>query len=201
MKTHLRASLALIALTMAAFALAACAQSEGPQSAPVTQQEANVSPPPPPPPPPPPEANATDQAVVTGSRMHRGELASPMAGGFTGGTYAQMAPQPMPGSVDRENYQHEDVNPIHEAATDPVSTFSIDVDTASYSNVRRFLTAGQLPPHDAVRIEELVNYFDYNYPLPQNRTQPFSTTVAMAPAPWSRGHTLLHIGLQGLHAR
>src|SRR5262249_35820479 len=73
----------------------------------------------------------------------------------------------------------------------------IDVDTASYSNVRRFLNDGRLPPRDAVRIEEMVNYFDYDYPLPENRAQPFSTTVAMAPAPWTHGRTLLHIGLQG----
>jgi len=71
------------------------------------------------------------------------------------GNYAQMAPQPMPGDIDRERYRDVDVNPIHLVSEDPVSTFSIDVDTASYSNVRRFLTEGRLPPRDAVRIEEL----------------------------------------------
>lgn len=206
-----RAALALFVLT-----LAACAQSTGPQVQQahdqVTQEASNGPPPPPPPPieqrvPPPslsaPPGPAADQSVVTGSRIgrdHRGALAAPLiagAGGYANQPYAQTAPQPMPGSVDREIYEHQAVNPIHQVAADPVSTFSIDVDSASYSNVRRFLSDGRLPPRDSVRIEELVNYFDYNYPLPQNRTQPFSTTVAMAPSPWSHGHTLLHIGLQG----
>jgi Ca-activated chloride channel family protein len=111
--------------------------------------------------------------------------------------YAQTAPQPIPGSVDRENYQDVEVNPVRVVATDPVSTFSIDVDTASYSNVRRFLGEGRLPPRDAVRIEELVNYFRYDYPLPENRNQPFSTNVTVAPSPWAEGRQLVHIGLQG----
>ena len=79
----------------------------------------------------------------------------------------------------------------------PVSTFSIDVDTASYSNVRRMLNAGRLPPRDAVRIEELVNYFRYDYPLPQNRSQPFSANATVAPSPWAEGRQLVHVGLQG----
>jgi Ca-activated chloride channel family protein len=114
-----------------------------------------------------------------------------------GAPYAQTAPQPMPGTVDRDRYDHEDANPIHLVADDPVSTFSIDVDTASYSNVRRFLNQGRLPPQDAVRIEELVNYFRYDYPLPANRQQPFTTNVTVAPSPWAEGRQLVHIGLQG----
>jgi Ca-activated chloride channel family protein len=78
----------------------------------------------------------------------------------------------------------------------PLSTFSIDVDTASYANVRRFLDAGRLPPRDAVRIEELVNYFSYDYPQPEGDV-PFSVTVDAADCPWSRGHRLVRIGLQG----
>jgi len=113
------------------------------------------------------------------------------------GNYAQMAPQPMPGDVDRENYEDVDVNPVHMVAEDPVSTFSIDVDTASYANVRRMLTSGRLPPQDAVRTEELINYFRYDYPLPQTREQPFSTSVTVTPSPWAEGRQLVHIGLQG----
>lgn len=111
--------------------------------------------------------------------------------------YAQTAPQPMPGTVDTERYEDVEVNPIHVVAEDPVSTFSIDVDTASYSNVRRFLSEGRLPPRDAVRIEELINYFRYEYPLPRDRAQPFSTNVTVAPSPWAEGRQLVHIGLQG----
>ena len=82
------------------------------------------------------------------------------------------------------------------AAQDPLSTFSIDVDTASYANVRRFLTQGQLPPKDAVRIEELVNYFRYDYPEPSGGA-PFSVTTELAPCPWQPEHRLALIGLRG----
>jgi Ca-activated chloride channel homolog len=78
----------------------------------------------------------------------------------------------------------------------PLSTFSIDVDTASYANVRRFLDSGRLPPRDAVRIEELVNYFRYDYPQPGGDAA-FSVTVDAAECPWNRGHRLVRIGLQG----
>jgi Ca-activated chloride channel family protein len=78
----------------------------------------------------------------------------------------------------------------------PLSTFSIDVDTASYANVRRFLTGGRRPPRDAVRIEELVNYFRYDYPQPEGDA-PFSVTVDAAECPWKDGHRLVRIGLQG----
>jgi Ca-activated chloride channel family protein len=86
---------------------------------------------------------------------------------------------------DTERYPGAVANPIRQTAQEPVSTFSVDVDTAAYSNVRRFLNAGQRPPTDAVRVEELVNYFDYGYARPQDRAQPFSAYVALAPSPWS----------------
>lgn len=78
----------------------------------------------------------------------------------------------------------------------PLSTFSIDVDTGAYSNVRRFLNAGQLPPADAVRIEEMINYFSYNYEKP-NDQDPFSINIDAAQAPWNTAHQLVRIGLQG----
>src|SRR5690606_17270861 len=80
--------------------------------------------------------------------------------------------------------------------TAPLSTFSIDVDTASYSNVRRFLSQGSLPPPDAVRIEELINYFDYDYAEPE-AGRPIAVHAELAPAPWAPAHRLLHIGMQG----
>ena len=98
---------------------------------------------------------------------------------------------------ERERYEATPPSPIRVAALEPVSTFSIDVDTASYSNVRRFLSEGRLPPQDAVRIEELINYFDYDYALPHNRDAPFSTTISVTPSPWAEGRQLVHIGLQG----
>ena len=78
----------------------------------------------------------------------------------------------------------------------PLSTFSIDVDTASYSNVRRFLNDGSLPPKDAVRIEELVNYFEYDYPQPVGDV-PFSVNTEVAACPWNKQHKIVQIGLQG----
>jgi Ca-activated chloride channel family protein len=95
-----------------------------------------------------------------------------------------------------EQYSHIDENPFLEVARAPLSTFSIDVDTASYSNTRRFLKEGQLPPKDAVRIEELVNYFSYDYPQPVGDA-PFSVTAEISEAPWNPSHRLVHIGLQG----
>ncbi|MDT7689140.1 MAG: Ca-activated chloride channel [Acidobacteriota bacterium] len=95
-----------------------------------------------------------------------------------------------------ESYAKIDENPFLEAARAPLSTFSIDVDTASYSNTRRFINDGQLPPKDAVRIEELVNYFSYDYPQPAGAA-PFSVTAEVADCPWNSRHRLVHIGLQG----
>jgi len=146
------------------------------------QVQESISPPPPPPPP---------VAMAPGDGRARAAI-----GGVVG-NYAQSVPQPMPGDVDRERYENADTNPIRMVSTDPVSTFSIDVDTASYSNVRRLLTSGRLPPQDAVRTEELINYFRYDYPLPESREQPFSTNVTVAPSPWAEGRQLVHIGLQG----
>jgi len=95
-----------------------------------------------------------------------------------------------------EAYAHIAENEFVAVADDPRSTFSIDVDTASYSNVRRFLKDGQLPPADAVRIEELVNYFDYEYKAPSGK-EPFSMTSEVSECPWNDDHLLVHVGLQG----
>ena len=99
--------------------------------------------------------------------------------------------------VNRENYAHFDDNPVKRAAEIPVSTFSIDVDTGAYANVRRFLNQGSLPVKDAVRVEEMINYFSYDYPLPKDKDRPFSITTEMAPTPWNRDTVLLHVGLKG----
>ena len=96
----------------------------------------------------------------------------------------------------REGYASVAENRPLSTREQPLSTFSIDVDTASYANVRRFLSAGRLPPRDAVRIEELVNYFRYDYPQPDG-DKPFSVTVDAAECPWNAGRRLVRIGLQG----
>lgn len=106
-------------------------------------------------------------------------------------------PQRLQQVVDRENYHAFDDNPVHRVAERPVSTFSIDVDTGSYANVRRMLGQGRLPPTDAVRVEEMINYFDYDYPAPAAGQAPFSVTVEQAPTPWNPATRLLQIGIRG----
>lgn len=97
---------------------------------------------------------------------------------------------------ETESYDHITENSFHKVTDDPLSTFSIDVDAASYSNIRRFINDGKLPPAGAVRIEEMVNYFKYQYPQPINE-EPFSINTEIATAPWNADHQLVLIGLQG----
>ena len=112
-------------------------------------------------------------------------------------TAGRMVPTIEPAPVDRDRYEDVDDNPVKRVTDEPVSTFSVDVDTASYSNVRRFLNDGILPPKDSVRIEELINYFDYAYPVPESADPPFSTNVTLAPSPWADGNLLMQVGLKG----
>jgi len=100
-------------------------------------------------------------------------------------------------SVNREKYQAYKDNPVYRVSEQSLSTFSIDVDTASYSNIRRMLMQGNLPPKDAVKTEELINYFTYDYPVPNNRQQPFSITTEISETPWNKHSKLLHIGIKG----
>lgn len=99
---------------------------------------------------------------------------------------------------NRERYADYGSQPIFLAAEQPVSTFSIDVDTGAYCNVRRMLNDGLLPPADAVRVEEMINYFAYDYAQPQATTTPFSINMEMTTTPWNPASHLLQIGLQGM---
>ena len=136
---------------------------------------------------PPPEAR---------SSLAKNELARPDAPIASSKGMAEMG-SAEPELLDNEKYAHLDQNGIVQVAEHPVSTFSIDVDSGAYANVRRMLKAGQLPQQDAVRIEEMINYFGYDYPLPQDENVPFSVTTEMAPAPWNRHTHLLQIGIKG----
>ncbi len=107
-----------------------------------------------------------------------------------------VAPQAFP-DFNTEEYGAIDEPGFVSVTSAPLSTFSIDVDTASYANVRRFLREGALPPADAVRIEELINYFDYDYPRPA-ADEPFSIVTEIADCPWTPTHQLVHIGLQSM---
>jgi len=130
--------------------------------------------------------------------MQRGAMSKGMvASAYMAAPMVMPSMQPMPGDINTENYTHRDSNPVQLVTEQPVSTFSIDVDTGSYTNVRCMLSAGQLPPADAVRAEEFINYFDYGYTPPADREQPFSITTELAPAPWNAQRQLLLIGIQG----
>lgn len=108
-----------------------------------------------------------------------------------------IATEPQAGQeYNREGYNRIEDNSFQNVSNSPLSTFSIDVDAAAYSNVRRFINEGQLPPKDAVRIEEMINYFTYDYPQPKG-SAPFSVTTEVSEAPWNSTHRLVQIGLQG----
>ena len=176
---------------------------------------ATIAPPPPPPPPPlvvatpPPSPNVAtspskaEDVTVTGSRIagFSGEAQGLVGGHQKESRREYVGPTipggPPPGTVETERYENATINPVKRVAEQPVSTFSIDVDTAAYANVRRFLNEGRSPPRDAVLVEELINYFDYDYPLPASRSEPFRPFVAVAPSPWNDGKRIVHVGLQG----
>ncbi len=187
-------------ISLAALLLAGCAKNRVAENddsgnivvtASRADQAAPVEPPPPqviaPPPmvslPAPPPAPITKQASM-----------EPMRRASDGRSYAVMPAMP---AQDREQYEREAVAGIKTVAAEPVSTFSVDVDTGSYANVRRFLNQGTLPPQGAVRTEEMVNYFRYDYPMPASKDQPFSVTADVAKTPWNAKTRLLRIGLRG----
>ncbi len=100
-----------------------------------------------------------------------------------------------PLNSNTESYANIEENGFKSVTLNPLSTFSVDVDGASYSNIRRYINGGALPPIDAVRVEEMINYFDYNYKIPKKK--PFSINTELSYAPWNENHLLLHVGLKG----
>jgi len=97
----------------------------------------------------------------------------------------------------RDKFEAARQSPVKQVAAEPVSTFSIDVDTASYSFVRRALNAGRLPPKDSVRVEEMINYFPYAYPRPESAAEPFKPTVTVMQSPWNTANQLVHVAIKG----
>lgn len=189
--------------------LTACKSSpettaEGPAEAPVLQ-----------------EAAALDRVEVSGGRMKRADLerrqladaakvniayappappapAKALAPPSGGAMYARIAPAYVQAEpANTEKYANHTDNPVHRTSEQPVSTFSVDVDTGSYSNVRRMLTQGVRPPADSVRAEEFINYFSYQHAAPADRAVPFRVTTELAPAPWNSQRQLLMIGIKG----
>ena len=182
-----------LGVSLAMIALASCAGSEMD-----TKVAARAEPA--------PEQAADEAIMVTGSRLARPDLSSPSPV-----SVASMAPPPPPPpmmaapgywaptyqDVGRDKFTSFDENMFRIVREAPVSTFSIDVDTASYSWVRASLNQNVLPQPAAVRTEEMVNYFQYDYAPPRTAAQPFSTNVAVFPSPWAAGRKLVRVGIKG----
>ncbi len=132
--------------------------------------------------------------AVTGNNFAGAPIASSPAPIFMD---RDVMPEPEYKDVGRDDFEDFEENTIKLVSAEPVSTFSVDVDTSSYSFMRRQLKNGVLPQKDAIRIEELINYFDYNYQLPETREQPFKGNVMVTPSPWAEGRKLVHIGVKG----
>jgi Ca-activated chloride channel family protein len=138
------------------------------------------------------EAATRSEVPKSADQLTRGDAAALRSIGAVGPASAWPRPAE---AFNTEAYNLVNENRFLGAASNPLSTFSIDVDAASYSNVRRFLSQGTLPPKDAVRLEELVNYFPYRYP-DRSGEHPFAVSTEVAPCPWATDHRLVRIGLQ-----
>ena len=139
-----------------------------------------------------PSSASSKRSGVTVFGQLRGKA---MSAAMMGSRNSYIAAEARPLRTDTERYQKQPENPVKAVAQEPVSTFSIDVDTGSYANVRRFLNNGRLPPKDAVRIEEIVNYFPYSYSLPQDG-RPFAIHTQTVDSPWQPEAKLVKIGIQ-----
>ena len=164
-----------------------------------------------------------DRIEVTGARIKRADAARGQVSEAAADAYLAASPPPPPAPMqayatagapamnfraapgyaiqaepaNTEKYAGRTDNPVHRTSEEPVSTFSVDVDTGSYSNVRRMLQQGVRPPADAVRAEEFINYFNYQHPAPTRRDVPFRVTTELAAAPWNSKRQLLMIGIKG----
>jgi len=172
-------------LALGAALLAGCSSPQPDRQA---ERVPAVVAPAPPPPPSPSSAYAPQRVTVTGSTIVG---ASPM-----------MKRAPAPGYIvvvppQADKFPDKEANATQLVAEHPVSTFSADVDTASYAFVRRLLSGGRLPPPGAVRVEEMVNYFPYRYAAPTTRSEPFAVTIEVMPSPWKADNKLLHVAVRG----
>ncbi len=150
---------------------------------------------------------ATEKDAIDGTKAHQqaavsrgqmGVMAAPMKRppGHTGAGYLDEGEAPPPRQPNTEQYQHHDANKLTLTEKDHLSTFSIDVDTASYAIVRKKIQSGEQVPADAVRVEEFLNYFRYHYAAPQGG-KPFAVDMEAAPSPFTKGRHILRVGVQG----
>ena len=147
-------------------------------------------------PPPPPDESAEEILVGPASPAVAGSFLRARSMAVDG-----IRPRWSPPAQGRDRFANRAPNSVRVTSEDPVSTFSVDVDTASYAFVRNSLMDGVLPQRNAVRVEELVNYFSYDYPLPESKRTPFATSISVLPTPWNDDTQLLHIGIKGFELR
>ncbi|PBC03901.1 VWA domain-containing protein [Mesorhizobium sp. WSM3860] len=162
-------------------------------------------------PPPPPAPAEVDQLAAGGRANAQAPAIAMQPAEMPAGTVADsklmVQPAPMPADQMQPQEQNRDrietfkTNPVHQAAQDPVSTFSIDVDTASYSFVRRSLKEGILPDPGTVRVEEMINYFPYDWKGPDSAATPFNSTVTVMPTPWNERTKLMHVAIKGFEVK
>ena len=149
----------------------------------------------------PPQASqpVARQQVAAAKNAPEAKLKKRMATGraFSGSGIGAIVASAPAQAVSRERFEKFTSGAAQSVAENPVSTFSIDVDTASYAFVRKSLEGGQMPSRDAVRVEEMINYFSYDYPYAETKGEPFKPTVAIYPTPWNSKTKLLHIGIKG----
>jgi Ca-activated chloride channel homolog len=136
-----------------------------------------------------------DEIAVTANKASRSRLGRLFA--RKDAADSESARQVMHQAEGRDRFEHFDPNDVKQVSEEPLSTFSADVDTSSYSFVRKQLNHGALPQKDAVRVEEMINYFDYAWPAPGSRARPFQPTVVVSDSPWGKGRKLVHIGIKG----
>jgi Ca-activated chloride channel family protein len=165
--------------------------------------EATAPPPPPQVQAPRPEARTAEPArdqiepAPTEALVAEASRAQPASGALEGAPARNLVPMPSAVEESRDRFTSIEANGVKQAAEEPLSTFSIDTDTSSYSFVRHALMAGQLPPRDAVRVEEMINYFPYDYQGPTGRAEPFKANVSLMPTPWNKDTLLMRIGIRG----
>ncbi|MCA0373775.1 MAG: VWA domain-containing protein [Proteobacteria bacterium] len=172
----------------------------------VAHLPASVPPPPPPAPPLLVERKTATISNIAPSPVEESNIAAQDTSqvvAITGTKMAKPVPNSAPnpyaiaGEPNTEAYPKSTINSVKSVADQPVSTFAMEVDSASYANSRRMINQGEIPGKDEVRVEEFLNYFKYQYQNPSDKNAPFSTNVTVAPSPWNKDKKIVHIGLQG----
>ncbi|MFP4313059.1 MAG: von Willebrand factor type A domain-containing protein [Alphaproteobacteria bacterium] len=142
-------------------------------------------------------AKAAPQRRMAEADAAFAQTPAPMASSMIAPITPPDMPSPYYQEQGRDKFEEFDTNPIKLVAQEPVSTFSVDVDTASYSFMRKQINQGRMPAPNSIRVEELINYFDYDYAAPDTKDVPFKHNVTITPSPWADGKELVHIGIKG----